>query len=171
MKITITLFIALLFAKLSFSQRIERQLVATAGNTLTGGGYALSFSIGEVAVVGLPASSFQPKNFSGYLQFASIGFQQPHVALTGNYLQQSWVSAYPNPAVSFVRLDVHGFENQVNRVRIFDMSGRQVLTPTFTFKAGSMEVNISSLPAGYYIITVMEEITHKTASAKILKVN
>ncbi len=169
MKITITLFIALLFAKLSFSQRIERYLVGTAGNTFTAGGYELSFSIGEVAVAALPASSFQPKDFSAYLQFASIGFQQPQVAKTGLYLQQSWVSAYPNPAVSIVHLDVHGFENQVNGVRIFDMSGRQVLTSTYVVNAGSTAVNVSNLPNGYYIISLTEEITHKTVSTKILK--
>jgi len=171
MKITLTLFIALLFAKLSFSQRIERSLVATAGNTLTAGGYELSFSIGEVAVTVLPASSFQPKDFSAFLQFASIGFQQPHVAKTGSYLQQSWVSVYPNPAVSIVHLDVHGFEKQVNQVRIIDMNGRQVLTSTNVFNAGSTEINISSLAVGYYIISVKEQGSNKTVSTKIFKAN
>ena len=130
-KIIITSF-AIVAGVCAFSQSIERKLVASNGTTLVSGGFQLSYSLGEVAVLsassGLSSPSF----------FASIGFQQPHVAKIGQVLpKENWVSAYPNPAINIVRLDIHGVNFQSSDIKVFNPIGQTVIAP-FTFTSSTV---------------------------------
>jgi len=158
-----TTILMLLLLKTGSAQSIERKFVGVNGSTLVNGGYQLSYSIGEVAV-----QSYQ----KGYDVFLTEGFQQAYVAKTGGLLVgENWVSAYPNPAIDFVRLDVHAYKFQANRVRITDVSGKIVLIPPFEFGNGSITVNVSGLPAGMYIISVTDPVWNNSLSTKIVKEN
>lgn len=161
----ITIFLLLLFCKTASSQSIERELVASNGTTLINGGFQLSYSLGEVAIL----ATANPNSSTTF--FATIGFQQPHVAKIGQVLPPvRWVSAYPNPAVSIVRLDIHGMNFQPADVKVFNALGQLVTTP-FTFINGSIEVKLGHLAAGTYIISVTDKETGSNISSKIIKQN
>lgn len=150
------------------SQSIERKLVGTAGTTFTANSYQLSFSIGEVVITPSPAVKLVGINRQ---VLATIGFQQPHVAKTGNILHSNnWISAYPNPAVNNVRLDVHGDDFQTNYVRVINAAGQNVIAP-FSFVNGSIDLNVSKLAGGIYIVAVTDKVTGNTVTTKIIKQN
>jgi len=164
MKKIITLLLIVTVAKVSFCQSIERKLVGVNGTTLSNGGYVLSYSIGEAILHKTPDAT----NSNQF--FATIGFQQPHVAKTGRVLHpEQWVSAYPNPAVNFVRIDVHGIFPTNNTVMLTNVLGQSVIVPPFKFVNGSTDINISKLTAGTYIVSVRDELTGNTSSTKIIK--
>lgn len=165
MKLTITFLLLIAFAKGSFGQSIERSLVGVAGNTLTAGGSVLCFSVGE-PVTG--AGVINSRNTAAIL-LTTIGFLQPHIAKTGAVILTNWVSAYPNPATTTVRVDVHGVQPQENAVAITNVLGQRVVVPPFTFINGSTEIDVSRLPRGTYFVTVTEKTTGNVGETKIIK--
>lgn len=153
----------------SFCQRIERSLVGTAGQTFVAGGFQLSYSIGEVAILPSPSAVI---NAPTVPMMASIGFQQPHIALTGGLISaNNWVSAYPNPTTGHVRLDIHGDNFQVNFVRIYNSSGQEVAFTPFVMVNGSIDLHMHNLPAGLYFVSVTDKTIGNTISTRILKQN
>ena len=165
MKIIFTSFLLFTLQQQAAAQSIERKLVGVNGSTLINGGYQLSYAIGEVAIRTTP---YIPSN--GTYFFATIGFLQPLAAQSGVVtVSNNWMSAYPNPATSFVRIDVHGFYPQDNVIKVTNALGQQVIVPPATFKNGSAEINVSSLAKGTYIISVTETGTSKPVTAKIIK--
>jgi len=166
MRPTITLLLLIAFAKGASAQIADRKLVGTAGDTFKANGYELSFSVGEPVVTG---SGDQLSLHTASTFLASIGFQQPFIAKTGTVLLNNWVTAYPNPATTTVRIDVHGVQAQDNVVSITNVLGQRVVVPPFKFINGSTEINVSALPRGTYIIAVTEKITGNVAETKIIK--
>ena len=165
MKKIATLFVLLSAFHFCFCQSIERELIGVNGTTLSNGGYQLSYSIGEVVT----KSSLAPSNSNPF--FITVGFQQPLVAKAGQILAvNDWVSAYPNPAVTKVRLDIHGINSESNRVQVFNVAGQSVVAP-FTFINGSIDIDISRLAAGVYIIKVADKFKERSVSAAIIKQN
>jgi Secretion system C-terminal sorting domain len=153
----------------SFSQRIERSLVGTAGQTFVSGGLQLSYSIGETAILPSPSVVI---NAPTVPMMASIGFQQPHIALTGGLISaNNWVSAYPNPTTGHVRLDIHGDNFQVNYVRLYNALGQEVVLKPFVMVNGSIDLQLGNLPAGIYFVCVTDKTIGNTISTRILKQN
>lgn len=168
MKKLITLTALTITCLIVRSQSIERKLVGTAGTVFISNNYQLSFSVGEVMIQPTPAVKITRM---GQDVLATIGFQQPHVAKTGAIVHaNNWVSAYPNPAVSNVRLDVHGDNFQTNYVKVFNAAGQSVLAP-FVFINGSIDLNVSKLAAGVYFVAVTDKVTGHTVTTKIIKQN
>ena len=153
----------------SFSQSIERKLIGTAGNTAIAGGYQLSYSIGETAVTPSPSQSFAiPANTIMF----SIGFQQPHVANVGGVVHHNnWVTAYPNPTSGWVRLEIHGDNFQRNTVKIYNALGMQVALKPFVMINGNMDLDVSNLASGSYIVAVTDDNLGNTVAIKLVKIN
>ena len=161
----ITLTVLTIVCLTGRSQSIERKLVGTSGSTLTGSGYQLSFSMGEVMITPSPAATLN------YVLLTTIGFQQPHVAKTGSIVAaKNWVSAYPNPAVNNVRLDIHGDNFETNYIWVTNAAGQIVIAP-FSFVNGSIDINVSRLAGGVYIVAVTDKTSGSTVSTKIIKQN
>ena len=166
-KILIFFFCFAGYVQASFSQSIERKLIGTAGSTWTAGGNQLSFSIGEVIITPSPSATLSP---GANAMLVTIGFQQPHIAKTGTLLPDIRVSAYPNPAIDIVRLDIHGDNFQPNQVRITNAIGQLVIAP-FIFINGSIEIRLQQLAAGSYFVTVTGKGSGNTVTTQIIKQN
>ncbi len=63
-------------------------------------------------------------------------------------------SLYPNPAKDEVRLNINNNSNALAEVRISNITGAVVLTMTAQASNGLLKVNISTLPAGTYFVTL-----------------
>jgi hypothetical protein len=164
------IIISLVFSAISsFSQSIERSLVGNAGQTFVSGGFQLSFSLGEPVIVPSPSQTFDVPTSP---KMVTIGFQQPHVAQTGGLLHSNnWISAYPNPTTGHVRLDIHGDNFQTNFVRIYNSLGQEVTVKPFTLINGSIDLQLTDVPAGLYFVTVTDKVTGNSISTRILKQN
>lgn len=78
----------------------------------------------------------------------------PEVVSTG----KTTISIYPNPATSYTTLDIDLAESGNTMVRIYDMSGKVVLTENLgRVEAGNYkkEINCQSLRKGVYLINVL----------------
>lgn len=166
MKRFLTICMSLLLMHAARSQTIERSLIGNAGRTLASGDYFLSFSVGEAVVKPSPSPVFS--NF--WPMMVTIGFQQPHVATSGQMLHAAhWISAYPNPTTGHVRLDIHGDISQNNGVRVFNMLGQEVAVKPFRLVNGSVDIDFSNLAVGVYLVTVTDPESGNSVAIKITR--
>jgi hypothetical protein len=167
MKRFLTLIIALLSVYAAHSQRIERQLIGSAGRTFSAGGQFISFSVGETVIKPSPSPVFSQVFWP---MLVTIGFQQPHVATSGEMLHAAhWISAYPNPTTGHVRLDIHGDIGQNNGVRVFNMLGQEVALQPFRLVNGSVDLDFTNLAVGVYLVTVTDPVSGNNVSIKITR--
>jgi hypothetical protein len=120
------------------AQSIAPQLVSFCGNTITGGGYSLDYSLGEIATTTISVTTNK----------LTQGFQQPdYYYSTGiKELETGTISIYPNPTSDFINV----IENkcQLKNIIFYDLTGKVVL------KSNSNKVDISILSSGIYLAVV-----------------
>ena len=119
------------------------------------GGDGLS---GTVAVVDAQGNTLFSRNGSDlmvwddlYLNITTAGSdgpQDPVVAIDDVAMQSVSLQLYPNPATDRLMLSA---DMPVQRVQVFDMTGRMVMSSTGT------ELDVSTLPAGLYMLRAMGE--------------
>ncbi len=119
------------------------------------GGDGLS---GTVAVVDAQGNTLFSRNSSDlmvwddlYLNITTAGSdgpQDPVVAIDDVAMQSVSLQLYPNPATDRLMLSA---DMPVQRVQVFDMTGRMVMSSTGT------ELDVSTLPAGLYMLRAMGE--------------
>lgn len=119
------------------------------------GGDGLS---GTVAVVDAQGNTLFSRNGSDlmvwddlYLNITTAGSdgpQDPVVAIDDVAMQSVSLQLYPNPATDRLMLSA---DMLVQRVQVFDMTGRMVMSSTGT------ELDVSALPAGLYMLRAMGE--------------
>lgn len=119
------------------------------------GGDGLS---GTVAVVDAQGNTLFSRNGSDlmvwddlYLNITTAGCdgpQDPVVAIDDVAMQSVSLQLYPNPATDRLMLSA---DMPVQRVQVFDMTGRMVISSTGT------ELDVSALPAGLYMLRAMGE--------------
>ena len=118
-RIIIVLFVWNYIPVLSTAQETAFVL-NSSGTTISGGTYAIAFSLGEVAI-----GQFFNANYSlqeGYLSDSSI--EKP-LGL-GDESQLLKLTVFPNPASD--RVTLGGIEEKILTVRIFDHAGRLIAT-------------------------------------------
>lgn len=99
---------------------------------------------------------FRIKSISGEFNLNWMEF-----SLISNVNQISGSSAhriYPNPAGSFVNIEVQSDNTDQGRVHLFDIMGRELWTSEFF--SGVCTVDTSSYPAGLYFIVVNDQNNH-----------
>lgn len=118
-----------------------------------------------VAIVAASGTSTTEKNYSytynltnqnNYFRLQIVDLDgssktSPIVSARSNCNTQK-ILAFPNPAKTIVT--VTGLEGE-NKIRLFDASGKMVLAKTTTNV--SEEINVSKLPAGTYILQVLQD--------------
>lgn len=78
-------------------------------------------------------------------------------ALATNDVQTSTLKFYPNPAQNVLNI---ADSKQISSVEIFDISGKRVLLQGA--KSNTLQINVSQLKAGVYIVKVLSEGSVKT---------
>jgi hypothetical protein len=151
------------------AQSIERSVIGNAGVTLSSGGSYITYCVGEPVILPSPSITFSPSHNA---RMVTIGFIQPHVAQSGQLVYSyNYVSAYPNPTAGWVRLEIHGDNFQTNIVRVTNGMGQIVYTRPFKKVNGKIDLDLSSLATGMYMISVTDEKVGRTVTTKIVKQN
>ena len=135
-------------------------VVVLPGSTYTISGATVTidssfFRPGGNVVVVWPYTSqliqYTPKSFSTYVTNGFQGIEEPSLAET--------IRIYPNPASS--KVHISNGNNNIERVRIFDMKGRIMFNENYN-QQSLVELNIDSWPVGLYSIELFasdEKIT------------
>jgi len=136
---------------LSRGQILHRQTLSNNGvSTLTKNGVIVSQTIGQ------SISSETVKNSSSFIQqgfqqslFAKLGFD------SGNSKLSIETKVYPNPFISFIKVD---FSDEIQgkiEVRLIDMLGRVVFLSSTTAVSNSITIDsLDFLPAGSYYLSL-----------------
>jgi hypothetical protein len=69
------------------------------------------------------------------------------------YINQP-LEVYPNPAQDIVLVNTDNYIGKNCLIRIYDMTGRLVLTRFFEEVSGKIEADLRSLPPGYYVLYI-----------------
>ena len=146
MKKTIITFMVLLSAVSSDGQTIGRKVISTAGGTLTGGGYSISYNIGETMTATLSAGS----------NIITQGFEQPDDALLNSLIAALNLKAF-----------LEGYYTNFNTMQstVFDLgiSNDPTVTDTITVNLWSAG-NLASITPDYSLRAVLH--TNGTATVQ-----
>ncbi len=147
----------LLVTMLSYSQTVSRQVIGAAGTTQTNSNLKVSWTAGE-PVIGLMTSG---GNQLGNGYYPAMDLQA--LELEDSTLDVK-IKVFPNPTSEL--LYVSHPEMDSFTVEIADVNGKQLFTGTVT---KDMPLNLSSYLQGMYLITVINKVTHKKNTYKIIK--
>jgi hypothetical protein len=99
------------------------------------------------------------------------------VKLTGDiatgveFLQTSSISVSPNPVQNVLTIALTTLFDDLT-IHIYDLSGRTINIPASNFKSqtsNSVQLNTESLPAGFYTLQIINNITGATETEKFVK--
>ncbi len=138
---------------------IGQSVIATSGGGGTVGNMHIDYTVGEAAISTLENDSM----------VLSQGFHQPFYRITAikETFLHGTVSVFPNPTTSILNVK---FENLVLKdivVSLYDAEGKIISTARVDNAISQMD--LSNLPNGYYILTVMDNVNQNINSYKILK--
>lgn len=140
----------LLHSSVVFGQ--ELNVIATSGNHLEGGGYSVSWTLGEVII---PTLNF-PEND------VTQGFHQPnvHVLSISTTEDQTEISVYPNPTSDLLNVTT----SEECFVELLDTQGK--LIEIYNLNALTSSIDVSMYERGTYLL-----VFHKNgATIKQLKI-
>ncbi|MGB3079672.1 MAG: T9SS type A sorting domain-containing protein, partial [Saprospiraceae bacterium] len=155
----LTVILSLLFISLSttstYAQTIERQVMSSAGETMSRGDFKLDFTIGETV-----AQTFTNGNQ------LSQGFQQVWLMTTAvSDPKSDWnISLYPNPTVGLLNIE----SEDPLKARIVDVLGKAVLEAHT--ESGHGHLDLTSLPTGTYFLMLNHESKADVKSYRIVKI-
>lgn len=140
-------------ANLLFAQSAERFVIATAGNTVSGSSYMVSYTLGETIISNYNSSSLS----------VGSGFQQSSPLSTSieerSVLDYS-VKAFPNPTTERITLDFSTDRSIDIQLRVLDLNGREmpIKKSVLQINNGSKElIDFSNYASGNYLIELIDD--------------
>lgn len=92
-------------------------------------------------------------NTPSYLSI--LDCQEPVITSTNRNRKENTLLTHPNPAVDYITLKLNGFNEQIERLTIFDSHGNEVSQLTLMNPTGNeISIDISKLSSGLYIINL-----------------
>lgn len=172
---------------LSFSQGIERDVIASSGDYFEVGSVSLSWTLGEVMEenystngAGELSQGFHQRPLNRSLILAFIfGFLSDTEAVEETDLSTNEVikmedagfsfRVYPNPAKSFINIEWSGPWEDDLEFEMKDMLGRQLLIGELLNEFTHLD--ISSLQSGMYILHIQSKKLNNLKTIKINKID
>jgi type IX secretion system substrate protein len=138
----------------SIAQQLDRYVIASAGGSDASG----SYTIGEVMV-------------SSANLAVIAGFQQPSFMLDlplGITDITGKLNVFPIPTKSILTINGEYFDGIATQANLFSLDGRRMEATTQRYP-NEMNLDLRNLQAGYYYLTLINELTNTIAKYKILK--
>ncbi|MBU6204360.1 MAG: T9SS type A sorting domain-containing protein [Bacteroidetes bacterium] len=162
--IPVILFV--LFSAHIRAQSLTPTVVSSTGNFKVTGGYSLSSTVGEPITTTVTSANY----------ILTQGFQQQ--SLKGVSVQEIQtenlnINVFPNPAAEEVHVLILSPRASNTQVKMFDIIGREIIVPTTIINEGTQKqftLNLNSLSASMYFISVYDQINRTTQTIKIQKV-
>ena len=64
----------------------------------------------------------------------------------------SEIFVYPNPATDYLMIDISELETTELNIELIDLTGKVLMNKLFTSNTGTIQMNLSDIPAGMYLI-------------------
>jgi hypothetical protein len=154
MKKTITLVIVFFFLFNCKSQSIAPSVINTSGGSFQSGYYQLEWSIGELVLVEQMTS---PNNSlvitNGFIQ---PFIQYPATINTSSIFSNDEIKIFPNPASSYVEINLLSKQRGRIILSFYDGSGRKILTVEDSYYGVGLikRIPVSHLPNEVYMLHV-----------------
>jgi hypothetical protein len=153
----ILLLFSIVFTSTAIAQTISPVVISSAGTTFNDGTSQLDWTLGE------PATA----TFSSGSNLLTQGFHQPNLMITSiNNIENTSVSVYPNPTLTFLNVQLSTFENTV--IELYSIEGKLLATQLAT--NNNVQIDMTNYSAGNYLLRV-NTAKGKTSSYKISKTN
>jgi hypothetical protein len=151
--------------EIQFSEKLDKATAENTSNyTIDGdvgitGAYLYNNTSVLLLVTGLQAQSYT-LTVSGVADLqgntisnASFNFESEFSSGTGIRLNKELIgNIYPNPATNKISVDLNWNNTDSINITILDMTGRQMSTGNHNFYNSGIEIDISQLEDGYYIL-------------------
>lgn len=155
-----TILSALLFcSSICTAQSIDKNLIATAGETVTTTTAILDFSIGEPLVNKIENGTTIDQGFLA-------GVSEENALTTEDFSVAEEISIYPNPVSDFVTIDL-GNKGDLYFLKIFSLDGK--LVKQIPQLRGNSRIDLQELATGKYIVQLISEEKGKYKTFKLLK--
>jgi hypothetical protein len=153
--------LAIMLIGLLWTGLLHAQVSANAsGANATGSGATVAYSIGQVV--------YTTNTGSGGT--GAHGVQQTYV-ITNVGIKETTLnislSAFPNPTIENLTLQIRDYVNEKLSYQQFDMQGKQLNNGQIT--AQQTQINMNSLPTATYLIDVVNQENKKVQSFKVIK--
>ncbi len=152
----------LLLSVTGYSQELTPQIIASSGGSYETNGIILSWTLGEPVT----------ETFSSGDITLTQGFHQGDITVTSTNTEEFTdmkVNVYPNPAGEFVNIDIEGKGSEILTVELFTLSGEKVLIKKDFITEKYQQLQLKDLPAGTYILKIMNNDKMKTYKIVKLK--
>jgi hypothetical protein len=128
------------------AQNLPLKIVASAGNEVSGNGYKISYTLGEVAV----------RNTSAGNYYLREGFWQPGVNCTTDVfdLQKNniEITLFPNPTADQFWVNIEGDLPVELRCTLYNLLGHSIVSNNIPIGTSRFEMNCATLPTGMYFL-------------------
>ncbi len=161
MKKLYVLIIACCLCAAGYTQtpELEREVIATAGDTASAGGLNFSFTFGQMITE-------TALSLNGVL-ILTQGFQQPvqqelNTSLEDELNIRLTYNIFPNPTKGLLKVELETDKPIELELSLFDMRGREIGIPARTFRLVSqkeIEVDLRSVADGFYTLMLKETTT------------
>lgn len=152
--------VILLFSSLGlFAQTIDRQVIASAGNTISNANHKVTFTIGESIVGKIQNGTIINQ---GFLAGASSG----STLAVDEQLLSTAIKVYPNPVSEILSIDLNDVAGDI-KVLMYSLSGQ--LIKTVKLNAQKNTLNVSHLQSGMYLVNLHFSDNKTVKSFKIIK--
>ena len=155
--------IAVSLAYTGTSQELSRHVFSAGGGNYQTGAIHVSWTIGQAEPV---ATSYQPTVIlsAGFQQFDDQLVSVEEVNVESNF------QLYPNPCSDNIRLDVQFEQSSGLSYRLYDFSGKMLISKEIPGQATSFQevIDLSDLAPGMYNLMVITE-NGTTTSFKSIK--
>ena len=91
----------------------------------------------------------------------NLNFDELITAVISEVAEAHEISVYPNPASDQLILSMESSPGKMVNLSVFDVLGRMILTQNIPDPAGMTTLDISTLPAGNYLLRITAD--HRTA--------
>lgn len=144
--------IAAFFTCTAFSQDMPRHVFCAGGGNYESVAVQVSWTIGQAEPV---ATTYLPDVIlsAGFQQYDDFMVSLPEVD-QGNPIQ-----VYPNPCSKYVYLDVEQTQSVILRYKLYDYSGRSLVTKELSQKANDIHetIDLSNMAPGLYNLMVIKK--------------
>ena len=143
----------------SIAQQVTPAVVGSGGETFTGNGLSLDFTVGEIMTESISTTGL----------LLTQGFLQGPDRNTGieeNLIEEKNIVVYPNPAVNRLYILYNDEETKPVSADIKDLQGRLVLRTDGGINP--LYLNLEKLTPGFYTVSILFE-NHQIINKKIIK--
>ena len=79
------------------------------------------------------------------------------------------INVYPQPAIDNLNIDIKLSNNDVNRLDIYDIQGKVLLSTVVNQNSNSINLDVSELNSGIYFVKVQSKNNLYTKKVQIIK--